>query len=112
MRELLRESATALATRIRDRDVSPGGLALTALERAEEVNALGAFSFIDADGALAAAGEARGANEPPFAGVPTAIKDMSDQAGLPCWRGSYAFRSCAGNEDALGGQLATKAQGA
>jgi len=82
------------ATLIRSGQLSARTLVEQCLQRIEEGNpALNAFVHIDAEGALAnadridraqAAGEALG----PLAGVPFAVKDLEDCAGMPTTRGS------------------------
>ena len=69
-------------------------------------DALNAFVYVDAEGALAAADEvdrARGAGEPlgPLAGVPFGVKDLEDCAGMPTTRGSrwYADAPPADRDD-------------
>lgn len=61
-----------------------------ALAAAEEREALGAFWALDAERARRAAGEmdrARRARRGPLAGVPVAVKDLYDVAGLPTTAG-------------------------
>jgi len=82
------------ATLIRSGQLSARTLVEQCLQRIEEGNpVLNAFVHIDAEGALAnadridraqAAGEALG----PLAGVPFAVKDLEDCAGMPTTRGS------------------------
>ncbi|MGY1826541.1 MULTISPECIES: amidase [unclassified Blastococcus] len=77
-------SATELARRVRDREVSPTELVDACAARIEERNpSLNAFVFTDVDGARGAAREAEraladGSEIGPLHGVPTAIKDLFD----------------------------------
>ena len=77
-------SATELARRVRDREVSPTELVDACAARIEERNpSLNAFVFTDVDGAREAAREAEraladGSAIGPLHGVPTAIKDLFD----------------------------------
>lgn len=74
--------AAALAAAYRNRTLSPVEVAKATIERAENVNAkLNAFTFIDHDGALAAAdaAEKRWAKGAPLSdidGIPTTLKDI------------------------------------
>ena len=63
------------------------------LARIEEVDGnVNAFTYVDADGALAAADRVRPGDERPFAGVPVGIKDLTAPvAGLPMSQGSDLF---------------------
>ncbi|MBX5469273.1 MAG: amidase, partial [Thermoleophilaceae bacterium] len=63
-----------------------------ALRRIDELDGrLNAFTVVDAERALAAADAVRPGDERPFAGVPTAIKDLAALAGLPAAHGSELF---------------------
>lgn len=76
--ELLFRPATELAQMVRAGDVTSRELTELALARAEAVDPeIGAFIAIDAERALAAADAVQPGDERPFAGVPTAIKDIS-----------------------------------
>ena len=75
--DLLFRSATELAELVRSGEVSSRELVEASLRRIEEVDGdVNAFTFLDAEGALAAADEVSGGDERPFAGVPIAIKDL------------------------------------
>ncbi len=77
MSDLLFRPITELAELIRSGDVSSRELVEESLARIDEVDGeLGAFTFTDADGALAAADKVSSGDERPFAGVPIAIKDL------------------------------------
>ena len=88
------DSLVSLARLVRDGDVSARELVGHALDRIEALDpALNAFVVVDADRALAeaarlderqAAGEEVGA----LAGIPFAVKDLEDVAGLPTSNGS------------------------
>jgi amidase len=59
-------------------EVSSRELVEASLERIESLNpALGAFTLVDRDGALAAADAIAPGDERPFAGVPIAVKDLT-----------------------------------
>ncbi|MCQ0009473.1 amidase [Actinomadura madurae] len=95
------ESARAL----RRRETSARELTETALRRARELDpTLNAFVLIDEEGARAAAREAdeqlaAGADRGPLHGIPVAVKDLVDMAGLPTTCGSAtAFGGIAGKD--------------
>ncbi|WP_412519549.1 amidase [Actinomadura madurae] len=95
------ESARAL----RRRETSARELTETALRRARELDpTLNAFVLIDEEGARAAAREAdeqlaAGADRGPLHGIPVAVKDLIDMAGLPTTCGSAtAFGGLAGKD--------------
>ena len=98
MAELHELSALEAAAAVRARAVSPVELVTHALERIDAVDhAIGAFVTVTADAALA---QARAAEKlagtegaPPLLGVPTAIKDLNQTAGVPTKLGSRAFES-------------------
>ena len=89
--DLLTRPAGALAALVRAGEISSRELVAAALERIEANAGLNAFTFVDADGALAAAGAIRPGDGRPFAGVPIAIKDLHAVAGLPLTMGSRLF---------------------
>jgi amidase len=83
--ELLLRPALELAALVREGEVSARELTEAALARAEATQPeLNAFTFLDADAALAAADAVEPGDPRPFAGVPTAIKDLTPQRGAPC----------------------------
>lgn len=91
MSALLR-SATELAELVRSGEVSSRELVEEALARIEAVDGdVNAFTLVDADGALAAAGEIGPGDDRPFAGVPTAVKDLAAMAGHVLSLGSDLF---------------------
>lgn len=91
-------TAAALATAIRQKDVSPVELVDGVLERIAERNGtLRAFLTVGASEArsLAQAAERRvcsGEEIPPLLGVPIGIKDLQDTAGMRTTYGSVLFR--------------------
>ena len=98
MEELIYASATTLARRIRDRELSAEEIMEAHLRRIETVNPrLNAVVQLAADEALAAARAAdaamgRGQPTGPLHGVPFTVKDWIDTAGLPCTGGELQFR--------------------
>ncbi len=90
-----------MAERIRSGELSAQEAVQVSLDRvAATQDALNAFVYVDAEGALAAADEvdrARGAGEPlgPLAGVPFGVKDLEDCAGMPTTRGSRWYADAA-----------------
>ena len=77
MSDLMFRPATELAGLVRSGEVTSRELVVESLQRIEEVDGeLNAFTYTDADGALAAADAVSSGDERPFAGVPIAIKDL------------------------------------
>ena len=100
--ELLRRSAVALAALVRDGQLSARELveeSLGAIDRLD--GAINAFTYVDADGALAAADAIGAGDERPFAGVPIAIKDNRAVAGMPITIGSDLFADVVSADDAF-----------
>ncbi|MBK5229600.1 MAG: amidase [Thermoleophilia bacterium] len=91
--ELLFKPAGELAEMVRSGELSARELTELSLERAEALNPeLGAFIAIDAERALAAADKIKPGDERPFAGVPTAIKDIGPfLADYPYTAGANLF---------------------
>ena len=85
-----------LAARIRAREVSPVELTELYLDRIERLDPqLNAYVTVDAEGALTAARAAESSpSDAPFHGVPTAIKDLNETAGL---RTTYSTKAYAAN---------------
>ncbi|MEE8302517.1 MAG: amidase family protein, partial [Candidatus Tectomicrobia bacterium] len=87
--ELCFLAATALASLIRKREVSPVEVVKTLLTRIEELNdTLRAYLYVNAEQALAAARAAEteigaGGYRGPLHGIPVAYKDIYDVQGLP-----------------------------
>jgi amidase len=91
--ELAFMSATEQAELVRAREVSPIALVETYLERIERLDPeLNAYVTVCADRALAAARGAEAATaERPFHGVPIAIKDLAETAGVRTTFSSRAY---------------------
>nr|WP_239524018.1 amidase [Geodermatophilus normandii] len=101
------------AAAVRDRTASPVELVEAALARVEALDAgLGAFVTVTPERALAAAAEAgarvlRGGDLPPLHGVPTAIKDLNNTAGVRTTFGSAVYADFVpGFDDAVVTKLA------
>jgi amidase len=88
--DLLFRPAAELAGLVRSGELTSRELVEASLARIEEVNGrLNAWVHVDADGALATAGEVKAGDERPFCGVPIAIKDLfAPVAGMPMTQGS------------------------
>jgi amidase len=106
MDELFYASATTLARRIRDRELSSEAVVQAHLQRIATVNPhLNAVVQLAAEQALADARAAdaalaRGQATGVLHGVPFTVKDWIDTAGLPCTGGDPAFRTRVPAEDA------------
>jgi amidase len=75
--DLLFRPATELAALVRSGEVSSRELVEESLQRIDELDGeINAFTYVDSDGALAAADAVASGDERPFAGVPIAIKDL------------------------------------
>jgi amidase len=102
-----RETATDLTARIRSREISAVEVMDAHLERIEQVNPLlNAIVTLDADGARRAAAEAdrslaAGAAPGLLHGLPIAVKDLVDTAGMRTTYGSPIYRDHVPREDAL-----------
>jgi aspartyl-tRNA(Asn)/glutamyl-tRNA(Gln) amidotransferase subunit A len=82
-------SAAALARRLRARELSPREAVETYLARIEEAAGLNAFIGVRAEEALAEADALeRAPTRGPLHGVPIAVKDVIDVAGVPTTAGS------------------------
>lgn len=90
-KSLLTRPATELAELVRSGQVRSRELVEAALERVTEMSALNAFTFLDADGALAAADAIQPGDARPFAGIPLAIKELNAVAGQPFTMGSDLY---------------------
>lgn len=89
---LLTRPALELAELVRSGEVSARELTEAALRRIEALDPqFNAFTWVDPEGALAAADEIRPGDGRPFAGVPTAIKELHPQAGVPCTMASQLY---------------------
>ena len=91
MSGLLSGSATDAAALVRSGEVRSRELVEAALERIEANKDLNAFTFVDAEAALAAADAIQPGDSRPFAGVPMAIKELNAVAGQPFTMGSDIF---------------------
>ena len=100
------EAIVDLAPRLRRREVSPVELTQACLDRIEELNpALNAFITVTAEAALAEAQAAeieiaRGEWRGPLHGIPMAIKDLIDTAGVPTTAASGLYQGRLAAEDA------------
>jgi amidase len=103
LNDLLSASALEQARAVRAGDVSAVELVDAALRKAERVGReLGAFTCLDADAALVAAGGIGMGDPRPFAGVPYAVKDLAVPcAGLPLTNGSALFGDYAPGYDSI-----------
>ena len=105
--ELWLQTATALGARIRDHEVSAAEVMRAHLARIDAVNPdLNAIVTLDREGALAAADEAdrqlaRGDDVGPLHGLPIAVKDLEDTAGMRTTYGSTVFRDNVPTADTL-----------
>jgi aspartyl-tRNA(Asn)/glutamyl-tRNA(Gln) amidotransferase subunit A len=95
-----------LAQRLRRKEISPVDITQACLERIEQLNPkLNAFITVMAESALAEARAAegeilRGQWRGPLHGVPIALKDLIDTAGIPTTAGSAVYKDRIPNEDA------------
>lgn len=95
-------SARELASLVRSGELSAGELVSHSLQRIDELQpVINAFTFVDHEGALAAARSIRSGDERPFAGVPIAIKDNRPVAGVPLTMGSDLFGELVPRHDAF-----------
>ncbi|MGW3767714.1 amidase [Actinomadura verrucosospora] len=88
-----RRTVAGLGRALRDGRTSPGDLVERSLAEASRLGALNAFVTVDGPGARAAAERAgrelaAGLDRGPLHGVPVAVKDVVDTAGLRTTRGS------------------------
>lgn len=98
--ELLTRSAIELASMIRSGAISSRELTEAALTSIDQRRDLNAFSYLDADAALASASAVKAGDPRPFAGVPTAIKELTATAGQPQTMGSLIYGNYRPNYDA------------
>jgi amidase len=91
MTELLTRSALDIAALVRSGEVRSRELVEAALAQIEANSALNAFTFVDAEAALAAADAIQPGDPRPFAGVPIAIKELNAVAGQPFTMASDIF---------------------
>jgi amidase len=99
-------SATEMARRIRERELSPVELVDAHINRIEQLNPkLNAFAHFDPDGARRQARAAeetagRGQAVGPLHGVPMTVKSCMEVAGLRCESGTELRRGHVGEQDA------------
>ncbi|MEX2658337.1 MAG: amidase [Acidimicrobiales bacterium] len=95
--DFLDETVADLAGRVRSGELSARELVSHALNRIEAVDtSVGAFVALDPEGAMEAAlavdeAVASGDDPGPLAGIPIAVKDLEDAAGLHTGKGLAAF---------------------
>jgi aspartyl-tRNA(Asn)/glutamyl-tRNA(Gln) amidotransferase subunit A len=95
-----------MAEALRAGETTAEALTRCALTRIAEQNGeLGAFAVVDREGAVSAARRADvelsdGIDRGPLHGIPVAVKDLIDVAGLPATRGSAHFSGHRAAEDA------------
>jgi aspartyl-tRNA(Asn)/glutamyl-tRNA(Gln) amidotransferase subunit A len=99
-------TAVELARALRSREISATEVTEAALRRTHELNpTMNAFALIDDEGALAAAHVAdeqlaASVDLGPLHGIPVAVKDLIDMAGLPTSCGSATSFGAIAREDA------------
>lgn len=82
--DLMVKPINELAAMVRAGEITARELVTASISRIEALDGdIGAFTHVDAEGALAAADEIKPGDERPFAGVPIAIKDNKAVAGMP-----------------------------
>jgi aspartyl-tRNA(Asn)/glutamyl-tRNA(Gln) amidotransferase subunit A len=100
------ETITELVPRLRRKEVSPVELTSACLQRIEKLNSvLNAFITVTADSAMAEARKAeseiaRGEWRGPLHGIPVALKDLIDTAGVRTTAGSKVFENRVPEQDA------------
>jgi amidase len=100
--ELLRRPAVELAASVRAGEISARELVDASLDAIERLNPrINAFTFVDPDGARAAAAAVAPGDPRPFAGVPIAIKDNRAVAGMPITMGSDLWVDVVSGVDAF-----------
>ena len=97
---LLTHPATELAELLRSGQAPARELVEAALDRIAAMQALNAFTLVDAEGALAAADAIQPGDPRPFAGVPIAIKELQPVAGQPLTMGSDLYGDYRSDADA------------
>ena len=94
--DFLKETVAELAAQVRGSVLSARELVEHALERIERLDGdINAFTAVDGDAALVAAGAvdervATGEDVGPLAGIPIGVKDLEDAAGFVTTHGSPA----------------------
>lgn len=100
MAEVLAKSALEVAALIRSGEATSRAVVESALEQAGARKDLNAFTYLDTEGALAAADAIQPGDPRPFAGVPMAIKELNPVAGQPFTMGSDIYGDFRAQEDA------------
>ena len=100
MSSLLTRSAVELAALIRSGEIRSRELVEAALAQEQARRDLNAFTYVDAEGALAVADAIQPGDQRPFAGVPIAIKELNPVAGWPFTMGSDIFGDFRAPQDA------------
>ncbi len=102
MDDLVTRPATELARLVHAGELTSRELVEASLERIDALQPeLNAFVHVDADGALAAADAVAQGDSRPFAGVPIAVKDTAQVAGMPYRLGSDIFGDFVAQIDAF-----------
>jgi amidase len=97
----MRRSAVVLADLVRSGELSARELAGESLAAIEALDPqINAFTYVAAESALATADAIRPGDPRPFAGVPIAIKDNRQVAGMPITNGSNLFADAVAPADA------------
>lgn len=100
--DLMYRPATELAGLVRSGELSARELVQASLDQIDAVDGrVNAFTHVDVEGALAAAGAIGAGDERPFAGVPIAIKTEVPVKGLPMSMGSNLFGDFVPEHDAF-----------
>jgi len=100
--DLLTRPALELASLVRSGELSARELVSASLRRIDELQpVVNAFTFVDHEGALAAADAVVPGDERPFAGVPIAVKDNRAVAGMPLTMCSDLFGDFVPGHDAF-----------
>src|ERR1700752_3994025 len=95
-------SALELAALGRAGELSAVELVSACLDRIEALQpVVNAFTFVAAESALTAAAGVAAGDPPPFAGVPIAVKDNREVAGMPMTCCSDLYGSYVSSEDAF-----------
>ncbi len=102
MHDLLTRSATQLASLVRSGELGARELVEASLRRIEELEpAVGAFTHIAYESALAEADAVAKGDSRPFAGVPIAVKDNRAVAGMPITMCSDLFEDVTPRHDSF-----------
>ncbi|WP_375411990.1 indoleacetamide hydrolase [uncultured Bradyrhizobium sp.] len=94
MAQSIPSSAAEIVAAIRARKMTATSAVKAAIERAEQLQDLNAFIFLNKDGALAAAAQIdEGGKTGPLAGLPIVIKDNINTADMPTSGGTPALQN-------------------